>query len=349
MKKNSLNSDKVNLAYLMEEMGFEDVDRDKSTYLGLCVLHDDRKTKSFSADLEEGVFNCFGCGLKGNAIHLYAAWKGVTYPEACEQLKSGEFLYSSDTTSKPVSNIIEKESISFRLRWQIYKEFLDLQVPVLESNLRDYILKERCLKSDVVEFLQLKAYNPSSVMELLKRYTPAQLYAAGLLVKKDSKEEDSTMNLRGRFDFHPLLIPYLTNNRSIVTYFQGRSFSDYGSRYLNLSGSLPLPYNSDVLLRKQDRVYICEGVFDCLTLLSVGYKSVIAIPGVNALRDIWVKILVQICNEVVVSFDNDLAGQKGFEEVRRLFESRGLKVSQLVLPDGCKDVNEALTKGLLIA
>ena len=38
----------------------------------LCPLpdHEDKKTKSFSANLERNIWQCFGCGKKGNILEF---------------------------------------------------------------------------------------------------------------------------------------------------------------------------------------------------------------------------------------------------------------------------------------
>jgi len=42
--------------------------------LRICPFHDD-KDPSLSLSNEKGVFNCFGCGVKGNIITFYAMLK----------------------------------------------------------------------------------------------------------------------------------------------------------------------------------------------------------------------------------------------------------------------------------
>lgn len=44
--------------------------------LRICPFHND-KNPSLSLDDEKGVFNCFGCGAKGNIITFYAMLKKV--------------------------------------------------------------------------------------------------------------------------------------------------------------------------------------------------------------------------------------------------------------------------------
>ena len=44
--------------------------------LRLCPFHED-KNNSLSLSNEKGVFNCFGCGAKGNIVTFYAMLKKV--------------------------------------------------------------------------------------------------------------------------------------------------------------------------------------------------------------------------------------------------------------------------------
>ena len=52
---------------------------------GLCPLHEDSRP-SFSANLETGLWQCFGCGDKGNAAQFLAKVRGLTPAEASAEL-----------------------------------------------------------------------------------------------------------------------------------------------------------------------------------------------------------------------------------------------------------------------
>ena len=58
----------------------------KREYLCRCPFHDDRNP-SFSVNLEEGVYYCFGCREKGDIIHLYAKMNDLDDKEALMELK----------------------------------------------------------------------------------------------------------------------------------------------------------------------------------------------------------------------------------------------------------------------
>ena len=58
----------------------------KKEYLAKCPFHDDHNP-SFSVNLDEGVYYCFGCGEKGDVIHLYAKMNDMDDKEALIELK----------------------------------------------------------------------------------------------------------------------------------------------------------------------------------------------------------------------------------------------------------------------
>ena len=57
MSEDVLN--KVDFPKLLEQIGFTNVNPDAKDYLGYCLFHEDVNTKSFSANLDKGVFHCF--------------------------------------------------------------------------------------------------------------------------------------------------------------------------------------------------------------------------------------------------------------------------------------------------
>ncbi|NUO10499.1 MAG: DUF927 domain-containing protein [Candidatus Brocadia sp.] len=71
----------------------------------LCPFHED-KNPSLSVNVETGLFNCFGCGEKGNAIQFLQKKEGIGFNEALNLVKKEEGIESkarnvkSETRSK---------------------------------------------------------------------------------------------------------------------------------------------------------------------------------------------------------------------------------------------------------
>lgn len=52
----------------------------------LCPFHDE-DTSSFNANLETGVYHCFGCGAKGNIITFVARIDYISKKEAWKKIE----------------------------------------------------------------------------------------------------------------------------------------------------------------------------------------------------------------------------------------------------------------------
>lgn len=59
--------DRVDMAGLLVDIGFSDVDPDAEEQLLFCVFHNDSGTKSFSVNLRAKVFKCWSpaCSIHG--------------------------------------------------------------------------------------------------------------------------------------------------------------------------------------------------------------------------------------------------------------------------------------------
>ncbi|MFO1459480.1 MAG: CHC2 zinc finger domain-containing protein [Verrucomicrobiota bacterium] len=80
--------EKLNFETVLRDFGVE-VKRNGTQHKGPCPLpgHDgERKAPAFSAELQRGLFRCFGCGRKGNALEFAALMEGVD-PENGAELR----------------------------------------------------------------------------------------------------------------------------------------------------------------------------------------------------------------------------------------------------------------------
>lgn len=105
----------------------------------------------------------------------------------------------------------------------------------------------------------------------------------------------------------------------------------------------PKGYFNAMDLDTSDAVYICEGPFDALSLLAAGASRAVAIFGVAGWRWEWART-----SSLIFSFDADEAGTRwrsiAWEAVLR---GKSASVMDQSVLGGCKDLNEAWTKGLL--
>jgi hypothetical protein len=78
----------VSMLQVLELVGFKPTSTRGNQLRGPCPIHRSGKSssRSFSVNIERGVFQCFGCGKRGNQLDLYAAVTGLQLYEAARDL-----------------------------------------------------------------------------------------------------------------------------------------------------------------------------------------------------------------------------------------------------------------------
>lgn len=141
----------------------------------------------------------------------------------------------------------------------------------------------------------------------------------------------------------------LENMRGDLINLHARALDTRGaSRALKLThDTLPGPkglFNARILQHAQT-VFLCEGIFDALTLVQLGIESVVATIGAGSLPWRWFRNV----KKMVICFDIDAAGEREFCRVARTAGLSRFTVHRLPaeIYGGQKDLNEALRAGAL--
>ena len=118
-------------------------------------------------------------------------------------------------------------------------------------------------------------------------------------------------------------------------------------RYQNSRGAMQL-WNSAAMERAAGKeLFVTEGIFDALSLEELGFPAVALCGAANTgklVQKIDEYVPVAWPERVVLAGDADAAGQGMNEKLREQLTARGIACAVLALPDGCKDVNEALVQ-----
>lgn len=105
--------------------------------------------------------------------------------------------------------------------------------------------------------------------------------------------------------------------------------------------TLPLLYNMN-RINTQQPLLICSGELDCAAAIEAGWLNAVSIPlGDQNTR--WVDEnfdWLEEFSEIIICPDNDDSGQKYCKNIVPRLGSWRCKIAQV--PDGCKDINEAL-------
>ncbi len=309
--------------------------------VGLCPFHKE-KTPSFSVDLDNGLFYCFGCHKGGDMIQFVQEIEGVGFKEALEVLarKAGVTL----ELRGPAGGRDQAPDRRERLRKlvqeaQAYYRGALAAAPAA-SPVRAYVQRRGILPA-TEEALQL-GFAPAGggLMAQLKRtgFTAEEAQEAGLVLDRGGGEWGERFRNR-------LLFPIVDVLGRTVG-FGGRALGDDEPKYLN-SPESPLFQKRDILyglnwtksaVREREQVVLVEGYMDFLAVYQAGVPNVAATLG-TALAEGQVRLVKRYAKSVVLNFDRDAAGVAASRRAIQVLLGEGLGLRVISVPDG-KDPDE---------
>ena len=276
-----------------------------SNFKGLCPFHNE-KTPSFMVNEQKQIFNCFGCGEKGDVIHFVQRFNNMEFMEACEKLAEE---YNIEI---PKHGTRRKEDLSryYEINSTAARFFFDNLTK--HANPGYTYIRKRGISDETIKRFGL-GYSPNSWNSLHK-----------FLQDKGVSDEDMlklglvTQGKKGVYDkFRGRLMFPIFNTQGKVIGFGGRAIGDEMPKYLNSS-------ESEVFLKKNnlyalnftkksindmDQVLIVEGYMDAISLYQAGIRNVAASLG-TALTENQCQLITRYTKNVVLSYDSDSAGIK---------------------------------------
>jgi DNA primase len=303
-------------------------------WVGLCPFHAE-KTPSFAVNAEEGLYYCFGCQAKGDAITFVRELEHLDFVEAVEKLaaRAGITLRYDDTaaTREHQHKARLHDVLERAVEW--YHRRL-LEGPDA-SGARGYLRVERGYDGQLVRQYRL-GWAPDGWDALVQAlHVPDELLKeAGLaFLNRVGRLNDS---FRGR-----ILFPIFDAAGKPVG-LGGRILpGKEGPKYKNTAETTI--YNKSRVLYGLNwakkavvdagLVVVCEGYTDVIGLHTAGVPQAVATCG-TALADGHVRLLTNFARRIVLAYDADSAGQAAadkFYEWERKFE---VDISVAALPAG---------------
>lgn len=302
-------------------------------FSGLCPFHAE-KSPSFSVNAEEGLYYCFGCGVRGDVITFVREKEHLDFVGSVEWLanKAGITLNYTDASGGEDRRRKAKlqDAVADAVRWYHNR----LMTGKDAGGARSY-LRKRGFDREMVEQFQVGwAPDDWDVLAKTLRLSDKDLTDSGLgFVNRRGRQQDSFRNR--------VLFP-IFDAQGAAAGFGGRVLSDEElPKYKNSSESTV--YAKSRLLYglnwakgevvKADEVVVCEGYTDVIGFASVGLSRAVATCG-TALTEEHVKMLRRFAKRVVLAFDADKAGLNAaarFYEWERAYD---LDVAVADLPTG---------------
>lgn len=308
---------------------------------GLCPFHSE-KSPSFMVNQDKQIYHCFGCNKGGDLFSFVQEIEGLDFPETLRLLaqRAGVTLRRQNPEWQT-----QKTKLFDLLRLSADFYHVALAKSHEGERAREY-LKGRFLTPEAIEHWNLgySSEQWDTLLQFMKRkgYTDKDLESVGLVVRRDSGSGYYD-RFRGR-----VMFPIQDVHGQVIG-FGGRILDAQASvaKYMN-SPQTPIYNKSEVLygmyqakesIRKLGVTIVVEGYMDVIGCHMAGFKNVVASSG-TALTDEQVRQLKRYAPTVILSFDQDAAGEAAAWRGIEVALSQGMNVRVLTVPFG-KDPDEA--------
>jgi len=323
----------VNLPKLIEESGTILREHSNGTYQGLCPFHEDRNP-SLSVTNKTGkwLWHCFGCRKKGTVIDWIIEKDGKSFKEAYEYLAA---YTGKETSEKNTSLSTPRKESPPKRNLKLLKEVFKYYGETFKTNSKaQEYLKERGLT------------NP----EIYERFSIG--YADGTLPKQKEilpgLKEMGILTEREYETYSGYVILPIEDTQGELRGIYGRRLKNkdqYDHKYLK--GTHQGAFNARAF-RVSKKIYLTECVIDALSLYQAGIREVVSLFGAGGFTEDHIKYMKENqTEEIVLCLDSDTAGRISSEKIsKKLKEELGINCYNLDIPEGIKDINEWLLKGM---
>jgi len=292
------------------------------------------------------MWKCFGCGKGGDVFEFIKEIEGVEFGDALKILaaKAGVQL--------------KRENPQLRTERQRLYEICELACSFFEKQLgnsewgkkaKDYLLK-RGIKEETIKKWRL-GYSPDTWQGLSdflvgRGYKREEVVKAGLAVLSE-KGNNPYDRFRGRIVF-----PIFDLSSQPIG-FGARIFKDAdkggGAKYINTPQTLLYDKSNalyginfaKVAARKQNQCVLTEGYTDAIMCHQGGFENTVAVSG-TALTPRHLGLLKRYTDNLLLSFDMDLAGDNATKRGIHLAESQGFNIKIIDTYSGAKDPAEII-------
>ena len=307
---------------------------------GLCPFHNE-KTPSFTVYINTQSYYCFGCGSGGDAITFIKNIENLAYGEAVTLLAERSGLpLPADGYDDGVAKMKRRMLDANREAAKFFHN--SLFTPEGKKGL-EYFL-DRGLTQETIRHFGL-GFAPDRWDGLLrhmksKGYTEQELVAADLAKKTQKGYIIDTYRNRAMF-------PIIDVKGSVIA-FGGRVLDDSKPKYINTSDTLVYKKSQGVFAlnfakRGTDKTLIlCEGYMDVIAYHQAGFENAVAGLG-TAFTPEQAKLISKYAEEVILSYDNDEAGQNATRKAIGILSRTPLRIKVARLQGG-KDPDEIIKK-----
>lgn len=315
--------------------------RSGRNYFGLCPFHSE-KSPSFSVSPDKQIFHCFGCGVGGNVITFISKIEGIGFKEAIETLAD-----RANIKLPTIENNVDTKKEE--LKSKVYKvnafaaEFYHKRLYQSEAKIGQDYIKKRKLNNETLESYKIGFSGKFDELyrELKKQdFKDEEILESGLVNRNDKGMYIDRYRNR-------IMIP-IFDERGRVIAFGGRVLDDSKPKYINSPENIVYSKGRHLFglnVAKKEKIkklLIVEGYMDAISLHQRGITNVVASLG-TALTQSQGWLLRKNCEQVILGFDSDGAGQTAILRAMEVMQNMGCDIRVLQMT-GAKDPDEYVIK-----
>ncbi len=314
-------------------------------YSGLCPFHKE-KSPSFHVSREKQLYHCFGCGASGNLVQFVQRTEGLDFVEALKLLADRAGIVLPEEDNRVDYALHEKKQRIYQMNQAAARYFHHVLTETPEGAPGLSYFQERRLSPKTIRSYGL-GFAPDEYTALFDHmktlgYSEEELLEAGLITKREERVFD---RFRNRVIF-PII-----DLRGNVIGFGGRIMGDAKEqngfklpKYLN-SAETPVFHKGRNLFSlnlakkaQAPQIILAEGYMDVISVYQAGVHNVVATLG-TALTEDQARLLMKYCNEILLCYDSDEAGQKATIRAIEIINSVNGK-ARVIRLRGAKDPDE---------
>ncbi len=304
--------------------------------VGLCPFHNER-SPSFSVSRENGFFYCFGCGAGGDAITFIRKIENLDYVDAVKLLaQRAGMTVPEDNENDGMGNLKRRICEANRAAARFYHR--KLYSPEGKHAL-EYLRGRGLTEKTIIHFGL--GYSPKDRFELVN-YLKSKGFSNNEIIQANLANQSKRGYPFDRFSDR-VMFPIIELRGNVIG-FGGRIMSDIKPKYLNTSDT-PVFNKSRNLFALQfaknkakGQLILVEGYMDVIALHQAGFENTVATLGTSLTQE-QAMIIKRYCDEVVICYDADEAGQKATQRAIGILRPTGINIRILTVPSG-KDPDE---------
>lgn len=291
----------------------------------VCPFHDDH-SPSLSISSDKQIYKCFVCNNGGNVFTFVKNFESISFQEAVVKVAK---IIGKDITFEYSTK--EVKDLPFQARYDALEEmikFTQFNLNTVDGKIASEYLKKRKLDDSIIDTFQI-GYN--GLNNQVYHYLKAKGYPDSVLVESDIVRINE-YGVKDVFE-HRILFP-IHDVYGLPIGFTARALDSSQSKYINTKeteiykkGDVIYNYHrAKTMAKKEDKVYLLEGVIDVIAMYKAGYHNAVCSLG-TSLTTNQLKEIKRLSNHLVFFYDGDEAGLNATYKAAMLAKEKGFHIS----------------------